>query len=65
MPHTDELIALYEIALDGNMDEIIAYLEELGKRDTKSELFCKQMRELALGCQDEKIVALLKQYISK
>ncbi|MCP4673452.1 MAG: response regulator, partial [Desulfobacula sp.] len=65
LPNADKLKALYEIALDGDMDEITAYLAELEKQDTKLELFCQQFRELALGYKDEKIVSLLKQYLSK
>ncbi|MCP4630106.1 MAG: hypothetical protein GY850_42340, partial [bacterium] len=36
----------------------------LEKHDTKLELFCQQFRELALGYKDEKIVSLLKQYVT-
>lgn len=65
LPTEDQLNALYEIALGGDMDEIVICLTELEKQDAKLEMFCRQVRELAREYKDEKIVSLLNRYLSK
>ncbi len=64
-PTVDKLKELYELGLDGNMDRIIEYLDELVQKDEKLNRFCDQFRTLALGFRDEEIITLLEEILSK
>ncbi len=62
-PPPEEIDALYELAMFGNMDlirERTRYLEEL---DRKYRPFAKRLNELATALEDENIVTLLEQYM--
>ncbi len=56
---------LYEIALDGYLDKITEYLDELEQKDEKLKAFCDRFRILALGFKDEEIITLLEDILSK
>ncbi len=62
-PPPEEIDALYELAMFGDMDlirERTRYLEEL---DRKYRPFAKRLNELATALEDENIVTLLEQYM--
>jgi len=65
LPGADALSVLYESALDGDMDAIVAYLDNLEQQDAAVAGFCHQVRELALGYQDETIIGVLTHYITE
>ncbi len=64
-PALPELKELYELALDGYLDKITEYLDELEQKDKKLKAFCDQFRTLALGFKDEEIITLLEEVLSK
>ncbi len=64
-PPLSDLKELYELALDGNMDGITQYLDELEQKEKKLKGFCNKFRTLALGFKDVEIENLLEEYISK
>jgi hypothetical protein len=62
-PPPEEIDALYELAMFGDMDlirERARYLEEL---DRKYAPFATKIRELATALEDEGIVTLLEHYM--
>ncbi len=63
VPSQGKLKELYELALDGNMDRITSYLDEMLENDEKLKGFCENVRTLALGYKDEEIVDLVNGYI--
>ncbi len=64
-PVLSDLKELYELGLDGNMDRIIEYLDQLDQKDEKLKMFCDQFRALALGFKDQEIITLLEEILSK
>ncbi len=64
-PPLSDLKELYEIALDGYMDKITTYVDELEGKDGKQNGFCNQFRALALDFKDVEIENLLEEYLSK
>jgi signal transduction histidine kinase/streptogramin lyase/CheY-like chemotaxis protein len=63
VPAEVELKKLYEVALDGNMDGITAYLDKLERKDKNLKEFCAQLRTLAITYKDEKIIGFLKELL--
>jgi signal transduction histidine kinase len=64
-PPQQELEALYEAAMLGMMSEIRKQLDEIEQLDGKYAPFAHKLRELAAGFEDEKIVALVEQYLKQ
>ncbi len=53
------------MALDGYLDRLTEYLDELEQKDEKLKAFCDQFKTLALGFKDEEIITLLEEILSK
>ncbi len=64
-PPLSDLKELYELALDGYLDKITEYLDQLEQKDEKLKVFCNQLKTLALGFKDEEIITLLEEILSK
>ncbi len=62
-PPPDELDALYELARFGNMDRIRQRSLHLEELDEKYAPFARKLRALAEDFEDERILALVKQFI--
>jgi signal transduction histidine kinase/ligand-binding sensor domain-containing protein/CheY-like chemotaxis protein len=62
-PPTEDVKTLYEIAKDGDMDEISAHLDLLEQKGTNVKAFCDRIRILASGYEYEKIIHLLRTII--
>jgi signal transduction histidine kinase/CheY-like chemotaxis protein len=63
-PPQEELEALYELAMLGNIKRIGQYADHLEQLHKKYVPFAKQVRQLARAFEDEKIVALVEQYLN-
>lgn len=64
-PPTAELEALYELAMLGSMRDIRDRALQLEELDDKYIPFAHQLQSLAKGFEDEKIVALIEQYLEE
>jgi DNA-binding NarL/FixJ family response regulator len=64
-PPTDELEVLYELAMLGSMRDIRDRALQLEEQDDKYISFARKLQSLAKGFEDEKIVALVEQYLKK
>jgi signal transduction histidine kinase/DNA-binding NarL/FixJ family response regulator len=62
-PPQEELEVLHELASLGKMTEIRQQLEHIEQLDAKYAPFALKVRELARGFEDEKILALVEQYM--
>lgn len=62
-PPQEELEALYELAMLGNIKRIGQYADHIEQLHNKYVPFAKQVRQLAEDFEDEKIVALVKEYV--
>ena len=60
VPPAAELKILYEIALDGDMDDIAAHLKELHEGEEKLKPFCDEFSTLALGYEYQIIIRRLE-----
>jgi signal transduction histidine kinase/CheY-like chemotaxis protein len=65
IPPTDELETLYELAMLGSMRDIRDRALQLEQLDDKYIPFARQLQSLAKGFEDEKIVALIEQYLEE
>jgi CheY-like chemotaxis protein len=63
-PPQEELEALYELAMLGNIKRIGQYADHIEQLHKKYVPFAKQVRQLARAFEDEKIVALVEQYLN-
>lgn len=59
-PGTTELIALHELALDGNLDAFAERLSLLEEQDPSLARFASELRSLATHYRDEEIIAYLE-----
>jgi CheY-like chemotaxis protein len=64
-PPPQQLEALYETAMLGLMSDIRKQMDQLEQLDAKYAPFANKVRELAKGFEDEQIVALVEEYLSK
>jgi signal transduction histidine kinase/DNA-binding NarL/FixJ family response regulator len=64
-PPPQQLEALYQTAMRGIMSEIRKQMDEIEQLDAKYAPFALKVRELARGFEDEQIVALVEEYLSK
>ncbi len=62
-PPADQLQALYELARFGSMERLQQQALALEKEDEKYQPFARRLRELAADFEDEKIVALIGQFL--
>ena len=60
-PPQDVLQKLYNCALDGDMDEIQSYAEQLLQEHSDYAALAEQLKKLARAFQDEQLVELIKQ----
>ncbi len=51
--------------LEGYLERIKEYLDELEQKNEKLKAFCDQFRTLALGFKDEEIITLLEEILSE
>lgn len=61
-PH-DDLEALYELTMLGDLDDVTAYVNRLEARDSAYAAFARQVREYAERLEDEPILDLLQEYM--
>jgi hypothetical protein len=59
----EQLEALYEASMLGMMRSIRKLADEIEQLDAKYAPFAIKVRELARGFEDEKILALVEEYI--
>ena len=64
VPPLEQLEGLYEAAMFGMMRKIGKQTEEIEQMDAKYAPFAKKVRELAGAFEDEKVLALLEQYLT-
>ena len=64
-PPATELEVLYELAMLGSMKDIRDRALQLEELDDKYISFSRKLQSLAKGFEDEKIVALVEQYLKK
>ncbi len=64
-PPNDELEILYELAMLGSMRDIRERALQLEELDEKYISFARKLQSLAKGFEDEKIVALVEQYLKE
>jgi len=64
-PPADELEVLYELAMLGSMKDIRDRAIQLEELDDKYISFSRKLQSLAKGFEDEKIVALIEQYLKE
>jgi len=62
-PPTEDLEALYELAMLGSMRDIRDRALQLEELDDKYIPFARKLQSLARGFEDEKIVAFIEQYL--
>lgn len=62
-PH-DDLEALYELTMLGDLDDVTAYANRLEARDSAYAAFVRQVREHAERLEDEPILALLEEQMT-
>ena len=60
----DEIKALHEVALNGDMDEIISLLEQIERDNFEAKLWCDKIKNLALGYEYEKILHIVESSLS-
>jgi len=63
-PPQEALEALHEAAMLGMMSKIRKQLDEIEQLDQKYAPFANKVRELARRFEDDKIVALVEQYMA-
>ena len=61
IPGIHALNALYEIAKDGDMDEVKAFADQLSQKDVRVKDFCERINKLASGYEYGKIIQLIEQ----
>ena len=61
-PPAEEIEILYDLAVRGNMREILNRALYLETMDAKYRPFVRMLRELARAFEDEKILSLIKEY---
>ena len=64
-PPADELEVFYELAMLGSMKDIRDRALQLEEQDDKYISFSRKLQSLAKGFEDEKIVALIEQYLEE
>ena len=62
-PPQEDLKRLYELAQNGFLDDLTAWLDDLEEGETKYQLFIQQLRTFVGAYQDELIVQFLRQYL--
>lgn len=65
LPPEDEMKTLNDLAMRGDMEEILNYAANLEKLDGKYVLFARKVRELAEGYDDVQLLELIKRYLEK
>ncbi len=61
-PPADEMQVLHDLAMSGNMREILNRASHLETMDARHRPFARVLRELARTFEDEKILSLIKEY---
>ncbi len=61
-PPAEEIAILYDLAMRGNMREILNRASHLETMDTKYRPFARMLRKLARKFKDEEILSLIKEY---
>jgi len=61
-PPPEELETLYDLAMGGDMDEILEYAIQLEQQDASLAPFALRLREFAQNFQDEEMLQFVKQY---
>jgi len=61
-PPAEEIAIFYDLAVRGNMREILNRVSHLETMDAKYQPFARMLRELARAFEDEKILSLIKEY---
>ncbi len=61
-PPAEEIEILYDLAMSGNMREILNRASHLETMDTKYRPFARTLRKLARTFEDKKILSLIKEY---
>ncbi len=62
-PPAEEIQVLHDLAIRGNMREILNRASHLETMDAKYWPFARMLRELAQAFEDEKILSLIKEYM--
>ncbi len=58
----EEMLVLYDLAMSGDMEEILNQASHLEAMDVKYMPFARTLRELAQNFEEQKILALIKKY---